>query len=168
MRYTGLDVSTTLNLKKSAVRGTRIMTHRKKSGEEVWTTVPAWVVEKLEIAPHDSNEYFFWSGQGNSKTRASKWFSRLRKLLDLAGLPHRTPHNFRHHFAVELLSMGVPIDQVARLLGHASVKTTEKSYGRWVKGRQDALEQHLDRVRASDPHNQRMTRQDDVLSKSTH
>ena len=40
-----------------------------------------------------------------------------------------------------LLLSGVPIDQVAVLLGHSSVKITEKHYSPWVKARQDQLEE---------------------------
>jgi integrase/recombinase XerD len=49
-------------------------------------------------------------------------------------------HRFRDTFAVELLLAGVPIDQVSVLLGHSSVKITEKSYAPWVKARQEQLE----------------------------
>jgi integrase/recombinase XerD len=47
---------------------------------------------------------------------------------------------FRDTFAVELLLAGVPIDQVSVLLGHRSVKITEKHYAPWVKARQNQLE----------------------------
>jgi integrase len=40
---------------------------------------------------------------------------------------------FRDTFAVELLLSGVPIDQVSLLLGHSSVKVTEKHYAPFVK-----------------------------------
>src|SRR5882724_12110965 len=46
---------------------------------------------------------------------------------------------FRDTFAVELLLAGVPIDQVATLLGHRSVKMTEKHYLAWVRARQRQL-----------------------------
>jgi integrase len=46
---------------------------------------------------------------------------------------------FRDTFAVELLLSGVPIDQVSVLLGHRSVKMTEKHYLPWAKARQDQL-----------------------------
>lgn len=46
---------------------------------------------------------------------------------------------FRDTFAVELLLAGVPIDQVSVLLGHRSVKMTEKHYLPWVKARQEQL-----------------------------
>ncbi len=47
---------------------------------------------------------------------------------------------FRDTFAIELLLAGVPIDQVSILLGHSSIKITEKHYSPWVKARQEQLE----------------------------
>jgi len=156
MRYTGMDLSTTMTLPKSHVRGNQILTYRLKNGSEVWTIVPQWVIGKLAAAPHDSNKYFFWSGEGLPHTRASKWFNRLRKLLDLAGLQHRTPHNFRHHFAVEHLLRGTPIEDVSRLLGHNDISITMRSYAAWIKDRQVRLEGHQQKVWSSDPLHQRM------------
>ena len=49
-------------------------------------------------------------------------------------------HRFRHTFAVELLLAGVPIEQVSKLLGHKTVRTTERYYSAWVKERQRKLE----------------------------
>src|SRR5208283_1252187 len=46
---------------------------------------------------------------------------------------------FRDTFAVEMLLAGVPLEQVAMLLGHKSVKITEKHYAPWVKARQEQL-----------------------------
>jgi integrase/recombinase XerD len=47
---------------------------------------------------------------------------------------------FRDTFAVELLLAGVPLDQVSLLLGHNSIKVTEKHYAPFVKARQVQLE----------------------------
>ena len=55
-------------------------------------------------------------------------------------------HRFRDTFAVDLLSHGVPIDQVSILLGHSSIKTTEKHYAPWVKARQDQLEASVKKI----------------------
>ena len=52
---------------------------------------------------------------------------------------------FRDTFAVELLLAGVPIEQVSILLGHKSVKMTEKHYLPWVKARQEQLTSHVRR-----------------------
>jgi integrase len=42
-----------------------------------------------------------------------------------------------------MLLAGVPIDQVSILLGHASVRVTEKHYSPWVRARQDQLEKSV-------------------------
>ena len=59
-------------------------------------------------------------------------YRRLFKVADL-GKPDGTPkrcycHTFRDTFAVEMMLAGVPIDQVSILLGHSSVRITEKHY----------------------------------------
>jgi integrase/recombinase XerD len=38
-----------------------------------------------------------------------------------------------------MLLAGVPLEQVSILLGHKSVKITEKHYAPWVKARQEQL-----------------------------
>ena len=48
---------------------------------------------------------------------------------------------FRDTFAVQLLTRGVSIEDVATLLGHTSIRVTEKHYAPWVKVRQDRLEE---------------------------
>jgi integrase len=52
---------------------------------------------------------------------------------------------FRHTFSIELLIDGVPLEDVAQLLGHSSVKTTEKYYASWVKARADRLERVMEK-----------------------
>ncbi len=69
MRYTGLAVSDTAKLQKASVRGNQILTYRTKTNGDVWTTIPQWVVDKLLAAPHDSERYFFWIGEGKLHTR---------------------------------------------------------------------------------------------------
>jgi integrase len=34
----------------------------------------------------------------------------------------------------------VPLEEVSKLLGHESIKTTERHYAKWVKGRPDRLD----------------------------
>jgi integrase/recombinase XerD len=45
----------------------------------------------------------------------------------------------RDTFAVECLLAGVDITDVSILLGHGSIKITEKHYAPWVKARQEQL-----------------------------
>jgi integrase len=50
-----------------------------------------------------------------------------------AGVTDASSHNLRKTFATRLLSSGAAITEVQHLLGHASVKTTEKAYAAFVK-----------------------------------
>ena len=45
-----------------------------------------------------------------------------------SGLEIRGPHSLRHFFATQLLCKGVPIFKISKVLGHASVTTTENRY----------------------------------------
>jgi len=52
-------------------------------------------------------------------------------------------HRFRDTFAVSLLEKGVSIENVSVLLGHASVRITERHYKPWVKTLQKKLEDEV-------------------------
>ena len=52
-------------------------------------------------------------------------------------------HRFRDTFAVALLEVGVSIENVSVLLGHSSVRITERHYKPWVKTLQKKLEEEV-------------------------
>jgi integrase/recombinase XerD len=56
------------------------------------------------------------------------------------GVPDCRPHRLRDTFAVRMLTQGVPIEDVSRLLGHASIAITEKYYAAWTTSRVRRLE----------------------------
>jgi hypothetical protein len=68
------------------------------------------------------------------------WQRSLKRIFELGGVPDAHAHRFRDTFSVELLLAGVPIERVSILLGHQSVRITEKHYAPWVKARQVQLE----------------------------
>ena len=57
----------------------------------------------------------------------------LEAAFKRTGLTDVSSHNMRKTFATRLLSRGAAITDVQHLLGHASVKTTEKAYAAFVK-----------------------------------
>ena len=67
-----------------------------------------------------------------SRRRAPK-ISWLSSIPGRAGFIDVSLHNVRKTFATRLLSRGAAITDVQHLLGHASVKTTEKAYAAFVK-----------------------------------
>lgn len=53
------------------------------------------------------------------------------------------PHLFRHGFAMEFLNNEAEIKAVSALLGHTTVKTTEKHYAQWLDGPLRLLHQRI-------------------------
>jgi integrase len=105
----------------------------------------ASVIDALE-AIQDKTRYFFWTGESKPKSCVGDWQRSLRRLFKLAAVPDGHAHRFRDTFAVELLLAGVPLERVSVLLGHQSVKVTEKHYTPWVRARQEQLEQDVRRT----------------------
>jgi hypothetical protein len=64
----------------------------------------------------------------------------------------------RDTFAVELLKNGVSLETVSMLLGHASIKVTEKHYKPWVKTLQEKLETEAMKGWPSQPSGRRRRR----------
>jgi len=65
-----------------------------------------------------------WSGQN-----VSEWFTAH---LKRSGVPHRGPNQCRHTFASQAVSSYVPLEWVARQLGHSDTTMVKKHYGRWI------------------------------------
>lgn len=74
------------------------------------------------------------------------WKRTLARIFEIAEVKGGHAHRFRDTFAVSLLLKGVPLEDVAELLGHKSTKVTEQSYSPWVKARQDKLEERVMRT----------------------
>ena len=153
MRWSGLRIRDAVTLEKTRLIGDDILLYQAKTGTPVYVPLPPYVAEALRTlppGPKPNPRYFFWSGNGKPKSAVADWQRAYRRLFEIAdirkldGEPKRChPHMFRDTFAVEMLLAGVPIDQVSILLGHASVKVTEKSYAPFVKARQIQLQQSV-------------------------
>jgi integrase/recombinase XerD len=94
----------------------------------------------LTSLPVQNPEYFFWTGRGQL-IRCGKNIRRtIQRLGVLAGVAHAHPHRFRDTFAVQLLTNGADIRTVQLLLGHTSLKTTERHYAHFVAAHQAILD----------------------------
>jgi integrase len=76
-------------------------------------------------------EYVFPGRFGGHKTIQNN--RALEAAFKRAGITDVSSHNMRKTFATRLLSRGAAITDVQHLLGHASVKTTERAYAAFVK-----------------------------------
>ena len=87
---------------------------------------------KVQAAPRDPEGFFF---RAEWRTNVMDKFGRAR---DAAGLPQTfVPHHLRHMYASALLADGVPITDVAKYLGHASIAITFETYGHLVQAAGD-------------------------------
>ena len=157
LRYSGLRIGDALRLTDDPVPikagsrlivpphiiGNRIFLYTQKTGTNVYIPMPPEFFEALNEVEKLSQRYYFWSGNGKMETRIGNFERTLKSMFAKAGIANGHAHRFRDTFAVELLLKGVPMDVVSVLLGHSSIKITEKHYAPWVKARQEQLEQHV-------------------------
>jgi integrase len=143
MRYTGMRISDTALLKASSVNGTKVFLYTQKTGVPVQVPIPEFVADELgSIKP--VNGYLFLRGNSvRLDTCTDLWRRQLVRVFSNAKISNGHPHRFRDTFAVELLLAGVSIEHVSVLLGHASVKITERHYSPWVRSRQEKLEEEV-------------------------
>src|SRR5258707_1357469 len=151
LRYGGMRISDTVGCSADRIEENRLLLYTQKTGVPVNNILPNFVLKALAEAPKVTGNYFFWDGTSRLETIVGSWRKRLNRLFELAEVDNGHAHRFRDTFAVELLLAGVPIERVSILLGHESVRTTERNYAPWVRSRQEQLEADLNRAWSVDP-----------------
>jgi integrase len=152
MRWSGLAVRDASTLRRDDLSFNkeadiyRIIRKRAKTGADLYIPIPKEVAEELLSVLNGNPVYVFWGrqeGKSSERLQAAHLSQRISKVFTAAGIEqkcHMVSHRLRATFAVDLLTKGVPLEHVSKLLGHKSVTTTERHYAKWVKGRQDRLD----------------------------
>jgi len=151
LRYTGLRIGDAVGCSINRLANGKVRLYTQKTGTHVHCPIPDFVVKELDETPTRSERYWFWSGLGQLDTAVKDWQGRLQKLFKDAKIVNGHAHRFRDTYAVELLLASVPIERVSILLGHASIKVTEKHYSPWTSERQEQAEADVRRTWARDP-----------------
>jgi hypothetical protein len=121
-----------------------------ETGQHVYVPIDDFLVRELNSIPKLSERYWFWSGHSSLETARKEWSEKLAKVFEDAKIDGHA-HQFRDTFAVELLKAEIPIEPVSILLGHASVRITEKHYNPWNRARQEQGEADVQRAWQRDP-----------------
>jgi len=139
--YTGLRISDVALFNMCRLRGNELFLCAKKNGGDVFTWIPDWLRERLVRRAKEYGVRPFLLGDSDRvDTVTDGWRRRINKVFEIAGKFEETPtpHRFRHTFARILLQRGVPVADVADLLGDDE-DTVREHYSRWVPERQARL-----------------------------
>jgi len=151
LRYSGLRIGDAVNCPRTLLADGKLRLYTQKTGTHVHVPLPDFVVKELDLIVPLSGARWFWTGNGKPETAVADWQGRLQKLSEYSGVSEVRAHRFRDTFAVELLLAGVPIERVAILLGHTSMRVTEKHYSPWICERQEQAEADVRRTWLRDP-----------------
>lgn len=151
LRYSGMRIGDAVSFSVERLNGNKLLLYTQKTGVPVYCPLPDFVVKALEEITLLSERYFFWTGESKLQTATGDWQAKLKKLFEKAELPDGHAHRFRDTFAVELLLAGVPLERVSVLLGHTSIRITERHYAPWVRARQEQAEADVRRAWGQDP-----------------
>jgi integrase len=129
--YTGLRISdvSTFHIDRLQPTG-EIQLRTTKAGTHVYTWVPEWLQERIRARASEVGPYIF----GDHATTDINVVTDVWRRSPVSA----TPHRFRHTFARILLQRGVPVADVADLLGDDE-DTVREHHARWVPERQARL-----------------------------
>jgi integrase/recombinase XerD len=90
------------------------------------------ILARLSAATPQPDCYVFMSKSThplpNHILTRSGLYNTCKKIADRLLIPDFGPHSFRHYFATKMITSGVPLAIVSKILGHSSVTTTERIY----------------------------------------
>lgn len=129
---TGMRISEVCPLKVSDIDSKRMLIHIRdgKRGRDRYVMLPRRLLTCLREywkAVRPSGDGFFPGRSRSAHIGASAVRNALRKAAVDAGITKKvTPHILRHSFATHLLENGEDIRTIQVLLGHGSIRTTER------------------------------------------
>ena len=134
-RYSGLRLSDLRKLKWSDIQDGQIRLNMTKTRMSVAVPLTQAAIDFLGT---NDSEYVF---PGLQEVARGLTFHYIRRIARLAGIQKEiSMHTSRHTFAVALLSAGVDIYTVSKLLGHRTVSVTEIYADIIDSRRNDAME----------------------------
>lgn len=146
LALTGARVSEAMNLRVSDVSYSEKFCwfNDRKAGDTLKVVLPSHLVTKLEhLRKVSESEYVFSNSLGN-KLDPTSVREDIKRRAKIARIKERVyPHILRHSFCSILLSEGVPIETVAKLVGHSKLNTTYAHYAHLLdKTLRDAVDSH--------------------------
>ena len=111
----------TLTLPHMAINA--LQTHQQRQDQDRHTAGARWDDQDLVFATR--------TGAPLDAANVRREFRAVCKAADIG--PGWTPRELRHSFVSLMSSTGVPVEEIARLAGHTSTRTTELVYRRELR-----------------------------------
>lgn len=132
LAYTGCRYgeAAELRIKRLDISAGKAIFIQTKTNENrtVYFTEPLKSNLKILIARKNSDDFVFRNSV-EKQIHVNDYSEDLKKRAIKAGIIKRVfPHNFRHSYITHLLEAGVPITEVASLVGHKDIQTTYSTY----------------------------------------
>lgn len=95
---------------------------------------------EIEMERHDS-DYVFLNSQSNPWNADSFRKHQWTEIMKKAGVKYRYPYQLRHTFATRLISQGVNIWKISKLMGHSSPQQLFDHYGNYIEAYEKKVKQ---------------------------
>ncbi len=92
----------------------------------------------------DDIQWLFPNPEGSSYTY-SGIIKIWNRAVESSGLRRRTPHDLRHTYATLRLSMGHPLPEVSKEMGHSTTRLTYETYYKWLPSEASSNIAEIDR-----------------------
>lgn len=128
MLSTGCRISEIINLNRSDVDlinlECKVVGKGNKERVVYIDSITSMLLSKYLESRKDENEALFISSKLKERLHGSGVRAMLKEIQDISKVSHVHPHKFRRTFATNLIKRGMPIEEVAALLGHDKLDTT--------------------------------------------
>ena len=126
LRSTGCRISEIMGLRRDQVKLNELQctVHGKGNKDRIAyiDSVAAMCIKQYLESRDDPLPYLFVGQKGKLTESGVRYM--LHNLQEKSGVTHVHPHKFRRTLATELARRGMPIQEVARVLGHEKIDTT--------------------------------------------
>ena len=126
---TGCRVSEVVSMNRNMINlnDQECLVHGKGNKERLvyFDAVTAMMLEEYMLSRKDFEEPLFLS-KNKKRLEAGGIRCMLKQIGKASGVNHVHPHKFRRTLATDLARKGMPIQQIASILGHEKIETTMK------------------------------------------